>query len=93
MEDKTIQSKIKSLQEQKKNQTAKDKDKSKEDSDSQTALKSGVGFVSNKEMSGGQIYQVLYSNKGTAKRLKLAADIVPYDNRAAYYRWNNILVD
>lgn len=49
-------------------------------------------LISKSTVSGGQIYQVLY-NKKKVLGLKLDENIVPYDNRRAYYRWNDIIFE
>ena len=49
-------------------------------------------LINSQEMSGGQLYKVVYL-KGKAVWLKLEANMAPYDNRRRYYRWKDIIVD
>ena len=49
-------------------------------------------LISSSSVAGGQIYKVLY-NKKKAVGLKMAENIVSYDNRRAYYRWNDIIFE
>ena len=49
-------------------------------------------MVSGQSLAGGQIYKVMYYKK-KATGLKLVKNILPYETRKIYYRWNDIIVD